>query len=58
MRLVSKLNAWLEHLERKEESCHLKQITNWESIANRTKGRPKTQWLGDVKEDLRTMKTN
>jgi hypothetical protein len=47
---------WLGHIRRMEESSLCKKLTFSHLEGCRKKGRPKLRWLGDVLQDLKTLK--
>ena len=50
--------AQLRYVERNEDYCNMKKITNWKPTANRLKGRSQSEWLNDLRKDLKRMKLN
>jgi hypothetical protein len=39
-----------------EDNKNVKAIMNWNPIGRRSRGRPKTRWMDDVKADRRAIK--
>ena len=46
---------WLGHIERMAEDNIVQKIKRWKPISKRPIGRPKTRWVDDVLEDIKSM---
>jgi len=48
--------SWFGHINRKPETSIVKKIHKWKPFTGRPVGRPKSQWVDDVRNDLKKMK--
>jgi hypothetical protein len=46
---------WLGHVEHMTEDNNMQKIKRWKPMSKRPIGRPKTHWVDDVLEDIKSM---
>ncbi|KAF2889784.1 hypothetical protein ILUMI_16389 [Ignelater luminosus] len=51
-RIKVQIAKWYGHILRSEENNNTKIITNWEAEGKLRRGRPRSNWLKEVREDL------